>query len=152
MTLDWSVVQYGMQFCESWLCKLALVSLSSHPLFLFWNLLPLSPSLCLSIYLSIYIYLSLSRSWYLSLRRCIEKEKEMWKKWRKKKLFIHLIILFFLYVGTSGLHAHTHGHAWLGVVCCCWHVAAGMLYVAMVFSLFISVSQSPTSRCGLPSK
>ena len=28
-----------------------------------------------------------------------------------------------------------------------------MLYVAMAFSLFISVnSQSPTSRCGLPSK
>ena len=32
------------------------------------------------------------------------------------------------------------------------HVAVGMLYVAMVSSLFINVSQSPTSCCGLPSK
>ena len=49
---------------------------------------------------------------------------------RKKKIFIHLFIFilffyFFLYGGTSGLHAHTHGHARLGVVCCCWHVAVG---------------------------
>ena len=34
--------------------------------------------------------------------------------------FIFYFILFFvLYGGTSGLHAHTYGHAWLGVVCCC---------------------------------
>ena len=45
-----------------------------------------------------------------------------------------------------------YAYARLGVVYCCWHVAVGMLYVAMVSSLFISVSQSPTSRCGLPSK
>ena len=36
-------------------------------------------------------------------------------------LFIIIIILFIylfivLYDGTSGLHAHTHGHAWLGEV------------------------------------
>ena len=72
-------------------------------------------------------------------------------------VFIFLILIFYfyffvLYGGTSGPHAHTHGHAWLEVVYCCWHVAVGMLYVAMVSSLFISVGQSPTSRCGLPSK
>ena len=75
-----------------------------------------------------------------------KKEKKVKKGGeRKKKSY------FLLYDGTSGLHAHMHGHAWLGVVCC-WHVAVGMLYVAMVSSLFISVSQSPTWHCGLPSK
>ena len=46
--------------------------------------------------------------------------------WEGKKLFIYLSFFFFvLYGGTSGLHAHTHGHTWLGVVCCRWHVAIG---------------------------
>ena len=145
MTLDWSIVQCGMPFCESWLCKLALVSLSF--IIFFVNLLPLrlslylSLSVCLSVSLS--TYLSLSQSWCLSLSRCIKNKKREKRGERKK--------IFFLYGGTSGLHAHMHGHAWLGVVCC-WHVAVEMLYVAMVSSLFISVSQSPTSRCGLPSK
>ena len=53
----------------------------------------------------------------------------LYKKKKKEKekfyLYIYLSIFFVLYGGTSGLHAHTHGHAWLGVVCCCWHVAVG---------------------------
>ena len=118
-------------------------------------LLPLRLSLSLS--LSLYLLISLPQSWCLRLSRCITRKKGN-KGGRKQKLFIYLFIYKFinlfvvLYGGTSGLHTHTHGHAWLGVVCCCRHVAVGMLYVAMVSSLFISVSQSPTSRCGLPSK
>ena len=85
--------------------------------FLFVNLLlPLR----LSLSVSLSTYLSLSQSWCLSLSRCIKKEKE------KNYLFIYLSIFFLLlYGGTSGLHAHTYGHAWLGAVCCCWHVAVG---------------------------
>ena len=50
-----------------------------------------------------------------------KKEKEKRKKGGEREKIIN----FFLYGGLSGLHAHTHGHAWLGVVCCCWHVAVG---------------------------
>ena len=65
------------------------------------------------------------RSMYGVQERLSKKRGE-----KAKKIFIYLfmylsfiiiIIIFFfvLYGGTSGLHVHTHGHAWLGVVCCC---------------------------------
>ena len=132
--------------------------------FLLISFLSISLSLCLS--LSTYLSLSLSQLWCLSLSYCIKKEKKekniylSARRWRRGFksgctpifLYLDLFIYFVLYGGTSGLHTQMHRHAWFRVVCCCWHVAVGMLYIAMVSSLFISVSQSPTSRCGLPSK
>ena len=60
MTLDWSVAQCGLQFCESWLCKLALVSLSFILDINFFLISFLSVSL--SVSLSTYLSLSLSLS------------------------------------------------------------------------------------------
>ena len=41
-------------------------------------------------------------------------------------MYLSIFFLFIvLYGSTSGLHAHMYGHAWLGVVCCCWHIAVG---------------------------
>ena len=55
-----------------------------------------------------------------------EKEKKG-KKGEKEIFFIYLSIFLVLCGNTSVLHGHTHEHAWLGVVCCCCHVAVGML-------------------------
>ena len=97
VTLNWSVVQCGMQFCESWLCKLALVSLSWHPLSFFFFFESPSSSPSLSLCLSIYLSLSLSQSWGLSLSRCIKKKKKKKKKKRgeKEKKNYSFIYLFF---------------------------------------------------------
>ena len=83
-------MQCGMQFCESWLCKLALVSLSFF-------------ILDIHLYLSFSLSVSLSLSLSLSINHAV-------------RAVVVAQSFSVLYCSTSGLHARTHGHALLGVV------------------------------------
>ena len=76
-----------MQFCESWLCNLALVSLSWYPFFSFFFESPSSPSLslCLSIYLSLSPSLSI----------VMFEFELLYKKRKRKKNYLSIYLFFF---------------------------------------------------------
>ena len=153
-----------MQFCESWLCKLPLVSLSFILYYLFILLLLLLFYFIL-FYLFIYLFtffvnlllpLRLSLSLSLSLSIVMFEFEPLYKKRKRKKGERKKLFIYLFFFGSVWRHFWPAcAYAWARMVRSglllltrsCW-----MLYVAMVSSLFISVSQSPTSRCGLPSK
>ena len=151
-------------------CSSEFVLNSWYPIF-FSFFLSVSLSLCLSLYLSLSLSLSIVMFEFEPLYKKRKKRKRNKGRERKNHLFIYLFIYFyfyfiFIFIFILFYFIYFFGSVWRHFWPACAYtwtcmVRSGLLLLTRSrwnavgcygIQFVFSVSQSPTSRCGLPSK